>query len=64
VVEREDSRDQMTLHCEVAVPADGLEAAIAASLRAATSLRGAVRLVAAGSLANDGKVIEDRRPPS
>jgi phenylacetate-CoA ligase len=64
VVEREDSRDQMTLHCEVATPADGLEAAIAASLRAATSLRGAVRLVAAGSLANDGKVIEDRRPPS
>jgi phenylacetate-CoA ligase len=64
VVEREDSRDQMTLHCEVAVPAEGLEAAIAASLRAATSLRGAVRLVATGSLANDGKVIDDRRAPS
>jgi phenylacetate-CoA ligase len=54
----------MTLHCEVAVPAEGLGAAIAASLRAATSLRGAVRLVATGSLANDGKVIDDRRAPS
>ena len=63
VVERADSRDQMTLHCEVAAPAQGLEAAVAASLRAATSLRGAVRLVATGSLANDGKVIDDRRAP-
>ncbi|HEX5795770.1 MAG TPA: AMP-binding protein [Geminicoccaceae bacterium] len=63
VVEREDSRDRMTLHCEVAAPAEGLEAAIAESLRTATSLRGAVRLVAAGSLANDGKVIDDRRAP-
>jgi phenylacetate-CoA ligase len=63
VVERADSRDQMTLHCEVARPAAGLEAAIAESLRAATSLRGAVLLVATGSLANDGKVIDDRRPP-
>jgi phenylacetate-CoA ligase len=53
----------MTLHCEVVAPAEGLETAIAASLRAATSLRGAVRLVAAGSLANDGKVIDDRRAP-
>jgi len=64
VVEREDSRDRMTLHCEVAAPAEGLESAIAESLRAATSLRGAVRLVATGSLTNDGKVIDDRRAPS
>jgi phenylacetate-CoA ligase len=53
----------MTLHCEVAAPARGLEGAIAESLRAATSLRGEVRLVATGSLANDGKVIDDRRAP-
>jgi phenylacetate-coenzyme A ligase PaaK-like adenylate-forming protein len=64
IVERADSRDRMILHCEVAAPAQGLETAIAESLRAATSLRGEVRLVATGSLANDGKVIDDRREPS
>ncbi len=33
------------------------------SLRAVTGLRGEVRLVAPGTLANDGKVIDDRRAP-
>lgn len=63
VVEREDSLDRMTLHCEVAAPVEGLGAAIETSLKAVTGLRGEVRLVATGSLANDGKVIDDRRAP-
>jgi phenylacetate-coenzyme A ligase PaaK-like adenylate-forming protein len=63
VVERAGNLDRMTLHCEVAAPADGPAPAIEASLRAATGLRGAVQLVATGTLANDGKVIDDRREP-
>ncbi len=61
VVERPKSLDRMTLKCEVAAPAEGLAAAIETSLRAVTGLRGEIELVAAGTLANDGKVIDDRR---
>ena len=46
------------------VPADGLRAAVAATLQAVTKLKGEVRLVAPGSLPNDGKVIADERPVS
>jgi phenylacetate-CoA ligase len=46
---------------EIGEPAEA-EAAIAATLQAVTKLRGAVRRVAEGSLPNDGRVIEDRRP--
>jgi phenylacetate-CoA ligase len=60
VVERAEAVDQMTLQCE-ATPVEGLAAAIEASLRAITGLRGEVELVALGTLANDGKVIDDRR---
>ena len=48
----------MTLHVE------GLGADVApveATLRDVTKMRGEVRAVAAGSLPNDGKVIEDLR---
>jgi phenylacetate-CoA ligase len=62
VVERLGSRDQMTLLCESDQGGDGLAAAIEDSLRAITGLRGSVTLVAPGALANDGKVIDDRRP--
>lgn len=60
VVTNPDSSDAMTLHCEAAEQ-DGLAAAIADSLRDLTKLRGEVRLVASGSLPNDGKVISDER---
>ena len=63
VVERQENLDRMSLHCEVAAPAEGLADAIEASLRTVTSLRGEVRLVGPGTLANDGKVIDDRRAP-
>jgi phenylacetate-CoA ligase len=58
VVENEGGEDRMTLHVE------GLGAEVApveASLKEVTKVRGAVRGVAAGSLPNDGKVIEDLR---
>jgi len=62
VVERDaDHRDRMTLHCAVAARPEGLEAAIADSLRAVTGLRGDALLVAPAELSDDGKVIDDRR---
>ncbi len=55
-------RDLMTLHCEVpGERSEALAAAIAASLRDVCKLRGEVRLAGAGTLANDGKVIDDVR---
>jgi phenylacetate-CoA ligase len=62
VVERIHGRDRMTLLCESEQRGDGLAAAIEDSLRAITGLRGSVTLVGPGELANDGKVIDDRRP--
>ncbi|UUX49668.1 AMP-binding protein [Nisaea acidiphila] len=53
--------DVMTLHCETRESGNALAEAVAASLQAVTKLRGSVELVAEGSLANDGKVIEDAR---
>ena len=61
VVDNPDLNDRMTLHCEVEAPPAGLAEAIAASIRELTKLRGEVCLCAAGSLANDGKVIDDLR---
>ena len=40
----------------------GLRDAVAATLQAVTKLKGAVKLVAPGTLPNDGKVIADERP--
>ncbi|HEX8961860.1 MAG TPA: AMP-binding protein [Rhodocyclaceae bacterium] len=61
VVTNPDAVDAMTLQCETDSAADGLERAVADSLRDVTKLRGGVALVAVGSLPNDGKVIEDAR---
>jgi len=61
VVGRQDETDTMTLHAEADGSAGGLAAAVAESLRAVTKLGGRVDLVRAGSLPNDGKVIEDQR---
>ena len=58
VVENEAGEDRMTLHVE---GAPGDVAAIEASMKDVMKVRGEVRAVAAGSLANDGKVIEDLR---
>ncbi|MEP3068628.1 MAG: AMP-binding protein [Parvibaculum sp.] len=53
--------DVMTLHCETTTSEDTLSDTVAASLQSVTKLRGTVSLVTEGSLANDGKVIEDAR---
>jgi phenylacetate-CoA ligase len=61
-VTRQDEQDAMTLTAECAVPSDGFERTIAETLQAVTKLKGGVKLVAPGSLPNDGKVIADERP--
>ncbi|NMF90043.1 phenylacetate--CoA ligase family protein [Aromatoleum petrolei] len=61
VVDNPDLNDRMTLHCETAQPGEALSGAIAASIRELTKLRGEVSFCAPGSLANDGKVIDDVR---
>ncbi len=61
VVSGSAGADEMRLRCEVTTRSEGLEAAIAASIREVAKLRGEVELVAPGSLPNDGKVIEDTR---
>jgi phenylacetate-CoA ligase len=62
VVGREAEQDTMTLLAECAAPDAALEAAVAATLQSVTKLKGAVKLVVAGTLPNDGKVIADERP--
>jgi phenylacetate-CoA ligase len=61
VVEGEMANDRMTLRIECAGAPEGLAEAVARSLREVTKLRGEVLLCPAGSLPNDGKVIEDAR---
>ncbi len=61
VVASDDIRDVMTLHCETDSGGENLASAIAETLRAVCNLRGEVALVAPGTLANDGKVIDDVR---
>ena len=65
VVSGQLADDRMTLCAELrpgaSADAAALAAAIEHSLREVTRLRGQVELLAAGSLPNDGKVIEDLR---
>jgi phenylacetate-CoA ligase len=61
VVDNPGGTDRMTLHCEVAAASDALKAAIEASLREITKLRGEVVFAKPGQLPNDGKVIEDAK---
>ena len=61
VVTRVGEQDIMTLMAECAPAPAGLAEAVATTLQAVTKLRGEVRLVAAGVLPNDGKVIADER---
>ena len=58
VVENDAGEDRMTLRVE---GLGGEGAPVEATLREVTKVRGEVRGVAAGSLPNDGKVIEDLR---
>jgi len=62
VVTRADEQDAMTLMAECATPDVSLADAVASTLQSVTKLRGEVKLIAPGSLPNDGKVIADERP--
>lgn len=61
VVGREAEQDSMTLLAESSTLDAALESAIAANLQSITKLKGIVKLVAPGSLPNDGKIISDER---
>ena len=62
VVDNPALNDRMTLMCEVAGGGnEALAAAIGASIRELTKLRGDVAFMPKGSLANDGKMIDDVR---
>lgn len=62
VIDSVDNKDLMTLHCEVAHPASKeLGEAIAESVRELCKLRAEIVFGEPGSLANDGKVIDDVR---
>jgi phenylacetate-CoA ligase len=61
VVDRKAEQDTMTLLAECASTGAALESAVAATLQAITKLKGAVQLVAPGTLPNDGKLIADER---
>ena len=61
-VTREGEQDAMTLQAECATPSAASSDAVAETLQAVTKLKGAVKLVAPGTLPNDGKVIADERP--
>ncbi len=61
VVENPGLNDRMTLHCETSATDAALAEQLTATIREVTKLRGEVVLCAPGSLANDGKVIDDLR---
>jgi phenylacetate-CoA ligase len=61
VVAGTTGNDSMTLRCELSDMDAWLEPALIASIRDVTKLRGEIEIVPAGSLPNDGKVIDDTR---
>jgi phenylacetate-CoA ligase len=61
VVSGEMANDAMLLKVETTAQSEGLKAKLAEAIRDITKLRGDVQLVGAGTLPNDGKVIEDAR---
>ena len=61
VVSGEMANDHMQLLVETQAANEALSQAVGESLREVTKLRGDIKLVAPGSLPNDGKVIEDAR---
>jgi len=61
VVSGEMASDAMALQVEATSLPEGLAERIGQAVREVTKLRGAVALLAPGSLPNDGKVIEDAR---
>jgi phenylacetate-CoA ligase len=61
VVSGEMANDQLYLHVETSQATEALQTALAQAVRDITKLRADIVMVLPGSLANDGKVIEDAR---
>ena len=61
VVTSADNQDVMTLRCESEAGDASAAEAVAETVRDVCKLRGAIEIVEPGTLANDGKVIEDAR---
>jgi phenylacetate-coenzyme A ligase PaaK-like adenylate-forming protein len=61
VVRRAGDQDEMLLRAESSVGDAGLAERVAETLNAVTRLKGAVEIVAPGTLPNDGKIIADER---
>lgn len=61
VVDRQGNNDVMTLHCEVEGSDEGLADAVGMTVREICKVGGRVVFETPGSLANDGKVIDDVR---
>ena len=61
VIDWVDQQDQMTLHCESTSQQQSLVDSISQSIRDLCKVRGEVKLVQLGDIANDGIVIEDIR---
>ncbi|MCF8467374.1 MAG: AMP-binding protein [Sneathiella sp.] len=61
VITSENNIDAMTLQCELNGGSDELKSTIETNLQNLCKVRGSVVFVAEGSLANDGKVIDDAR---
>ncbi|MCZ6797981.1 MAG: phenylacetate--CoA ligase family protein, partial [Gammaproteobacteria bacterium] len=61
VVDWIDQADAITLKCETSSTDESLVSAIIESIREVCKLRADIELLAAGSLPNDGKVIDDIR---
>ena len=61
VVDRNAEQDTMTLLAECAPSDPALETAVAETLHSVTKLKGSVKLMAPGTLPNDGKLIADER---
>ncbi len=62
VVTRDGQQDAMTLQCEVSEPSSSLADVVSATVTDVTKLKANVEVVPPGTLANDGKVIDDTRP--
>lgn len=61
VVEQAGGRDALTLEVEAEHQPEGLAGALVDSVRTVTGLRGDVRVLAPGTLPDDGRMIDDRR---
>lgn len=61
VVSRQNEQDEMVLHAESDKKSNGLAEAVSTTLRSLSKLNGTVKLVASGTLPNDGRIIVDER---